>query len=269
MAGSGQRFIDAGYKDPKPAIVVDGKMIVEYIIDIFPEKEKYVFICNEDQKKHPTLIPMLEKIRPHSQVLTIPTHKKGPVFTVLPAFDQIPDDEPVIVAYCDGAVSLSFDHFKEYVDEQEYDGCLLTHTGFHPHNLSKTKMAYVKTDHSGFDERVTEVKEKASYTENPQYEHASSGVYYFRTGAILKKYFQMALDENVNYNGECYITLVYNLLIRDGLKVGYYDTDYVLILGTPEEVQNYEAWLKIIRNPYIKNVAHLAGTYNYWNEFVN
>ena len=35
MAGSGQRFVDAGYTDPKPLIKVGGKMIVEYVIDMF------------------------------------------------------------------------------------------------------------------------------------------------------------------------------------------------------------------------------------------
>ena len=30
MSGIGKRFIDAGYKDPKPLIVIDGKPIIEH-----------------------------------------------------------------------------------------------------------------------------------------------------------------------------------------------------------------------------------------------
>ena len=37
MSGKGQRFIDAGYEEPKPLIKVDGKPIIEHIIERFTE----------------------------------------------------------------------------------------------------------------------------------------------------------------------------------------------------------------------------------------
>ena len=46
MSGIGKRFIDAGYEDPKPLIVVDGKTIIEHVCDLFPEEDKFTFICN-------------------------------------------------------------------------------------------------------------------------------------------------------------------------------------------------------------------------------
>src|SRR3546814_16311517 len=74
--------------------------------------------------------------------------------------------------------------FSGSVDRRNRDGCLFTHTGFHPHTLSSTKMAFVR-EVSG---QVVEVKEKESFTDDPFSEHASSGVYYFRRGEYLKKY---------------------------------------------------------------------------------
>ena len=46
MSGVGQRFIDAGYKTPKPLIEIDGKTIIEHVCDLFPGEEKFTFICN-------------------------------------------------------------------------------------------------------------------------------------------------------------------------------------------------------------------------------
>ena len=46
MSGIGNRFLKAGYKDIKPLIEVDGKTIVEHAIDIFPQEEDFIFICN-------------------------------------------------------------------------------------------------------------------------------------------------------------------------------------------------------------------------------
>ena len=37
----GKRFIDAGYFDPKPLIIVEGKPIIEHIINLFPNESKY------------------------------------------------------------------------------------------------------------------------------------------------------------------------------------------------------------------------------------
>ena len=33
MSGVGNRFIEAGYQDPKPLIIVDGKPIIEHVCD--------------------------------------------------------------------------------------------------------------------------------------------------------------------------------------------------------------------------------------------
>ena len=46
MSGIGKRFIDAGYTDPKPLIVVDGKPIIEHVCNLFPGENKFTFICN-------------------------------------------------------------------------------------------------------------------------------------------------------------------------------------------------------------------------------
>ena len=36
MSGIGKRFIDAGYSEPKPLIKVDGKPIIEHVLNLFP-----------------------------------------------------------------------------------------------------------------------------------------------------------------------------------------------------------------------------------------
>ena len=47
MSGVGQRFLDAGYKTPKPLIKVDGKTIIEHVCNLFPKESNYIFICNK------------------------------------------------------------------------------------------------------------------------------------------------------------------------------------------------------------------------------
>jgi len=115
---------------------------------------------------------------------------------------------------------------------------------------------------------LQEIKEKEPYTDNHWTEHASTGTYYFRKGKYIKKYFKEAVENKVKHtNGEYYVTLVYNLLVRDGLDVRVYDTDYVTVFGTPEEVQNFEAWQTILKGTQVKNEKDLIKVYNYWRKY--
>ena len=263
MAGTGNRFVEKGYTDPKPLIKVNNKRIIEYILEMFDEDDSYVFICNEEHLNNTDMREVLLSLRPEATIVSMPVHKEGPVVTVKEAYDFIEDDEEVIVSYCDNPMLWNYNNFKEYLTITEVDGCILTHTGFHPHTLSNTKMAFLKVKEG----LLEEIKEKECYTSNPMSEEASTGVYYFKKGQNLKTYFDKALEEKITYNGEYYVTLVYNLLVRDGLKVGYYTTPYVTVFGTPEEVENFEAWATILRGDQVKSQQDVGMCAMYWRDY--
>ena len=264
MAGLGQRFVDAGYNVPKPFIEVAGQKIIDRIVNMFDEDDEMIFICNERHLRTDDTESYLQGIKRGCTILSVPQHTKGPVFTVIPHLDSIRDDEEVIVCYCDNPYLWDYKKFKNYVNKNNVDGCILTHSGFHPHRLSSTYMAYCKTE----GDSLLEIKEKEPYTDNHWEEHASTGTYYFRKGSYVKKYFQDAIENEVKHtNGEYYVTLVYNLLVNDGLDVRVYDTDYVTVFGTPEEVKNYEAWNTIISGAQVKSEEDLLKSYNYWKGY--
>ncbi len=265
MAGTGDRFVRAGYLDPKPLIKINDKHIISYIIEMFSPHDDLIFICNETHMRTTDMRSILQSMAPNCKIFTIGDHKNGPIYTILSTDlgSYLEDDEEVIVCYCDNPYIWDYDHFKAWVKENNSDGCILSHTGFHPHRLSPTFMAHIKED--GL--RVKEIKEKEPYTSNPMNEHASTGTYYFKKGAYIKKYFQHAIDQKIMYNGEYYVTLVYNLLINDGLNVHCYPTDLVTVFGTPEEVENFEAWQTLLTSTQIKSEDDLVKCYRYWKQY--
>ena len=263
MAGMGDRFVQRGYKDPKPLIKAGDKRIIEYILDLFSEEDEIVFICNEKHLNETNIKNVLSELRPDSKIVSIGQHKKGPVYTVKPHYDLIDDSEEVLVCYCDNPFIWDRSDFISHVRENNYDGCILTHTGMHPHTLNSTKMAFLKVD----GKKVLEIKEKECYTDDPMSEHASTGAYYFKSGKILKKYFDKLMSLDINYGGEYYATLVYNLLIDSGLKVGYYDTEFVTVFGTPDELESFEAWKTILSSGQVKSEADAVACYNYWKRY--
>ena len=73
-------------------------------------------------------------------------------------------------------------------------------------------------------------------------EYASNGTYYFKSGLLVKKYFQELINLDINIKGEYYVSLVYNLLVRDGLKVGIFEIEKMIQWGTPYDLEIYKGW---------------------------
>jgi len=181
MSGVGQRFRDAGYKDPKPLIQVDGKPIIEHVVAMFPGEADFTFVCSRDHLESTGLRAVLTRIAPAGRIVAIEPHKLGPVHAVLQAADTLPDDEPVVVNYCDFAVDWDWPAIKAAMAANGCDGAVPAYRGFHPHMLGDTHYAFMRDDHGW----MLEIQEKKPFTANRMDEYASTGTYCFRRGALL------------------------------------------------------------------------------------
>ncbi len=247
MSGVGQRFIEAGYKDPKPLIKVDGKPIIEHVVNLFPGENKFTFICNSNHLATTNMRDVLNRIAPSGNIIEIPNHKKGPVYAVAQISDQIKDDEEVIVNYCDFGTYWDYEDFLKHTRDRDADGAIPSYKRFHPHMLGSTNYAFMRDE----KQWMLEIKEKEPFTDNRMNEFASNGTYYFKKGSYVKKYFEELMTKDVNLKGEYYVSLVYNLLISDGLKVSIYDVQHMLQWGTPSDVEEYNIW-----STYFKNIIN-------------
>ena len=102
MSGEGQRFVDAGYKDPKPLIEVDEKPIIEHVVNLFPNETNISFICNDKHLKETNMKNILNNICPTGKIYEVPVKgRQGPVHAVSLIFENINDEDEVIISYCD------------------------------------------------------------------------------------------------------------------------------------------------------------------------
>ncbi len=244
MSGIGKRFIEAGYKEPKPLVVVDGKPIIEHVCDLFPGENKFTFICNSKHLAETNMKAILQSIKPSAIILEIPNHKKGPVYAVSLAEELIEDDEEVIVNYCDFGTYWDYKNFLKHTRDRNADGAIPSYKGFHPHMLGSTNYAFMRDE----NQWMLEIKEKEPFTDNRMNEYASNGTYYFKKGLYVKKYFKELMDREININGEYYVSLIYNLLVKDRLKVSIYSIQHMLQWGTPQDLNEYNTWSKYFKN---------------------
>ena len=244
MSGIGNRFIEAGYKEPKPLIVIDGKPIIEHVCNLFPNEDKFTFICNSKHLSETNMREVLQSIKPNANIVEIPNHKKGPVYAVSLVEYLIEDDEEVIVNYCDFGTYWDYEDFLKHTRNRDADGAIPSYKGFHPHMLGSTNYAFMRDD----KQWMLEIKEKEPFTNNRMQEYASNGTYYFKKGSYVKKYFKELINRDINLKGEYYVSLIYNLLVEDGLKVSIYNIQHMLQWGTPQDVEEYNTWSKYFKN---------------------
>lgn len=239
MSGMSSRFSAAGYIIPKYLIELNGKKAIEHIVNLFSKEDDFIFIINQKHKEETDIESILKSICKNSTVVSLPCHKNGPVFSVNQFDVLIDDEEPVIINYCDFSMGWNYQDFLKFVKITDCDGSVVCYKGFHPHMLGSDNYAFCKTDYKG---NVVEIREKQPFTDNKMNEYASSGTYYFKKGEYVKKYFKELIDKDHNINGEYYVSLVYNLLIKHLLRVNVYEVPYMLQWGTPFDVYTYQKW---------------------------
>lgn len=244
MSGTGQRFLAAGYKEPKPLLDVAGQPVIRRLLEKFPKDWRCVFVCNREHLETTPLRKVLLECRPKAEIVPIEPHKRGPVYAALKASDKILDDPPTFVNYCDFSFVWDPEHFSEFAERTRCDGAVFCYRGFHPHYLGDTLYAYCR-EKGG---RILEIREKEHFTDDRTREYASSGTYFFGSGAIAKKYLQATVDQNLNVKGEHYASLTYNPMIEDGLKVLVYEIPFFLQWGTPRDLEDYVYWHRAFEN---------------------
>jgi NDP-sugar pyrophosphorylase family protein len=252
MSGFGERFRRAGYCLPKPLIEIDGKPIIAHVIDMFfdkkPKEKNFIFVCNQDHLDNPSynMKAIIQKYCPNAQIIGIKPHKLGPIHAVQKVSHLIDQNIPAIVNYCDFTCYWNWNHFKKFVTKTACLGAIPAYKGFHPHSLGNTNYAYLKE----IDGWVQAIQEKQPYTNNKMEEFASSGTYYFSSGKIMNQAFEATIKNNLNLNGEYYVSLAYNHLLSLGGKnsVAVYPLQHFMQWGTPEDVAEYNGWSKAFRN---------------------
>lgn len=239
MSGMSSRFTQSGYTIPKYLVKVDGKPIIKHIIDLYPKNSEFIFILNSIHRETTDIVNLLDWYVENKKILTIPVHKKGPVYTVSQVFNYINDDEPVIINYCDFSMYWNYYDFEKFQNDSNCDGCVVSYKGFHPHMLGGDNYAFCKTN--DYNE-ILEIREKQSFTDDKMSEHASTGTYYFKKGKYIKKYFTELMSRNIHINGEYYVSLVFNLMIQDKLLNLVYEVEHMLQWGTPLDLDMYLKW---------------------------
>lgn len=226
MAGRGSRFVEAGYRDPKPLIDIYGHAMIEYVVkNVTPDSDnRFIFICQKEHIENYALKEKLRDIAPGCMIIPIDYITEGAACTVLLAEEYIDTDEPLMIANSDQFVEVSISEYLEKMGDA--DGLIMTMPANHP------KWSYIRYDDEGW---VTLVREKEVISDQ-----ATVGIYNYRRGSDYVRYARQMIDKNVRVNNEFYVAPVYNEMIDAGMKIVYCDVGRNMHgLGTPEDLAEF------------------------------
>lgn len=225
MAGAGSRFAQAGYTFPKPLIEVNGKPMIQLVVENLNIDANYIFIVQQEHYEKYNLKQFLNLIKPNCKIVTVDKLTEGAACTTLLAEQYIDNDQPLVIANSDQYVEWNSNESMYAFSADDIDGGIVTFNATHP------KWSFVKLNYDGF---VTRVEEK-----NPISDIATVGIYYWAKGSDYVKYTKQMISKNIRTNNEFYVCPVYNQAIEDGKQIKIKMIDTMWGLGTPEDLKNY------------------------------
>jgi beta-phosphoglucomutase-like phosphatase (HAD superfamily)/dTDP-glucose pyrophosphorylase len=224
MAGAGSRFASAGYTFPKPLIEVNGKPMIQVVIENLNIEANYTFVVRKEHYEKYSLQYLLTLIAPNCNIIQVDSLTEGSACTTLLAKEFINNDYPLLLANSDQFMQWNSNESLYAFNADGIDAGILTFKATHP------KWSYAKIGEDGF---VSEVAEKKPISDN-----ATVGVYYWNKGSDYVKYAEQMIEKNIRTNNEFYICPVFNEAIADGKKIRIKEIERMWGIGTPEDL-NY------------------------------
>ena len=224
MAGRGSRFADVGYTFPKPLIEVNGKPMIQVVLENLNIEANYTFVVRKEHYDKYSLQYLLTLIAPGCNIIQVDELTEGSACTTLLAKEFIDNDDPLLLANSDQFMEWNSNECLYAFNADGIDAGILTFKATHP------KWSYAKVGEDGF---VSEVAEK-----KPISDDATVGVYFWKKGSDYVKYAEQMIEKDVRVNNEFYICPVFNEAIADGKKIRIKEIERMWGIGTPEDL-NY------------------------------
>jgi len=236
MAGAGKRFLEAGYSFPKPLIDINGKSMIQLVIENLKPScaHKFIFICQKEHYDKYSLHEIFNNLAgsDNYECIQLTNLTQGAACTVLTAVEYINDDNDLIIANSDQLVDININDYIDFSRQSNADGVIMTFEATHP------KWSYARV---GSDDNVLEVAEKKVISN-----HATVGIYYFKQGNKFVESAHTMIAKDIRVNNEFYVCPTYNeIILKNGLvKIYEIKPEQMHGLGTPEDLEKYLHYLE-------------------------
>lgn len=227
VGGKGERFINAGYIDPKPLINVFNKQMICYVIDNIHIDDNDIYIIYKDFAGHDFESIMKAKY-PNINMIKIDKQTNGASETILLGLDKI-----LHIAKYKKCMLFDCDTFYTQ-DVVSMYSTMSDNAVFYRNNTSPNAIySYIIMNNDGV---ITDIKEKQKISD-----YANTGIYCFNDINELHYYSKKVVDNSITFNNEYYTSCIIDTMINDGKKFRGIELNNIDVtsLGTPAELNTY------------------------------
>ncbi|HWJ91871.1 MAG TPA: glycosyltransferase family 2 protein [Flavisolibacter sp.] len=235
IAGTSELFEKAGYIYPKPLIEINGKLMIEMVLEnLLPVKteKKFTFIIREEDCVNFHLDNTLRLLIPDANVSTIKRPTQGALCSVLMSIDHIQPDDELLIVNGDQLIDQNLDKVIAAFHKEDAEAGLLTFSSVHP------RWSYARTDENN---QVLETAEK-----NPISKNAIAGFYYFKNASDFIEAATHVLLKDTRINDLFFISSTVNeyvLMNRKVLNFSIGGHQYHSFYS-PQMINEYESTVK-------------------------
>jgi len=234
MAGEGQRFIDAGYKIPKPLININGLPMVVRAAKSLPPADLWIFICREDHIKNFGIDRELLKYFSDAIILSVDHLTEGQASTCLLAREYYHPDDQLTIGACDNSMSYDLQEFDHLIEKND---ALIWIFRNNPAVLKNPKMyGWVSVNESG---KATGVSCKEPISDDPIKDHAVVGTFSFKKAGYFLECADEMIRKSRKINNEYYLDVVLDECITNGHNVIPFEIDNYIGWGTATDLEEY------------------------------
>jgi NDP-sugar pyrophosphorylase family protein len=232
LGGQSSFFDSDEYPYPKPLIEINGRLMIELVIESFSsikEPYRFIFIVQQADCRKYHLDDTLRLLTDDTtEIIMLSGETKGAACSALMAINHIDTDDRLIISNGDQLLDLDMNSLLTFYADQESDGGVVCFKSVHP------KWSYVRLDDN---QQITETAEKRPISSN-----AIAGLYYFRRGADFVKAAMKSIEKDANVNGLYFIAPTLNEMVLDNKRLNVYKVgnDQYHSFYSPQKIKEYE-----------------------------
>ena len=234
MAGEGKRFVNEGYRLPKPLIKIKGIPMFVKAAQSLPRADKYIFICLNKHIKKFKLDKTIKSFFPKSHIITLTKKTNGQAVSCMKAIKLLKDNDILNIGSCDYSMKYSQLKFKKKINNS--DLVVWTFKNKKIVQYNPNMYGYVKIKKNDVATKIT-CKKKLSQT--PWNDHAIIGTFSFNKAKNFIIFSKKLLKLKQKVNNEYYLDSLAELCLKSGLKVKVNLVDNYYGWGTPKDLNDF------------------------------
>jgi len=227
LNGSGQRFIDEGYQEPKPLIKIQGKPMIYWVVESLDldADDQVVIVYNSMLDSYDFCSAIQNQFRElNFKFIPLKYQTRGAAETILCGLNNLPSDDLKMSCMLVDCDTIYMDNIVAKYRQKKGNAIF-----YFEDTEDKPIYSYIAMNQ---DNEISDIKEKEKISNN-----ANTGAYCFSSGELLKQYCQKLLNSGDRSKNEFYISGVYKKMIEDGLKITGHLVDSFYCVGTPIQLQ--------------------------------